>query len=72
MAEQLERLRDGLVERDSGQAPVAGGVRGVDQGAEALRDLAGPDGIRVALGGVLNIPEDVRQHSWWTMPATES
>ena len=44
---------------DGGQALVAGQVRLVDEGAEGLCDLAGPDRVRVGLGGVFEITEQV-------------
>ena len=40
-------------------AAVAGHVGGVDEAAQRVCDLAGPDRLRVALGGVLKIPEQV-------------
>ena len=52
-------LRGGLV-GDGGQALVAGQVGGVDQGAQgSRRDLAGPDRVRVGLGGVLKITQQM-------------
>ena len=56
--EQLQVLC-GQLARDGGQALVAGHVCGVDQAAEGTGDLAGPDRVRVALGGVLQIAEQV-------------
>jgi len=44
---------------DRVQALVAGQVGGVDEAAQGLGDLAGPDGVRVGLGGVLDVPEQV-------------
>ncbi len=41
------------------QALVAGQVRLVDEGAQGVCGLAGPDRIRVGLGGVFEIPEYV-------------
>jgi hypothetical protein len=41
------------------EALVAGGVRGVDEGAQRAGGLPGPDGLRVGLGGVLQVPEQV-------------
>jgi hypothetical protein len=53
---------------DGGQALAAGQVGGVDQAAQGLCDLAGPDRVRVGLGGVLDVPEQVRCDSWWLTP----
>ncbi len=58
VTEQLE-VFGGAVGGDGVQALVAGQVRLVDEGAQGVRGLAGPDRIRVGLGGVLEIPEDV-------------
>jgi hypothetical protein len=44
---------------DGGQALVAGQVGGVDQAAQGICDLAGPDGLRVGLRGVFQVPEQV-------------
>ena len=57
-AEQRQVL-GGHVGGDGGQALVAGQVGGVDEAAQGLCDLAGPDGLRVGLGGVLEVPEQV-------------
>jgi hypothetical protein len=38
---------------------VAGHVGGVDEGAQLAGDLAGPDRVRVDLGGVLEVAEQV-------------
>ena len=48
---------------DAAKALVAGGVRGVDEGAQRAGGLPGPDGVRVGLGGVLQVPEQVWVHS---------
>lgn len=53
------RLPGGRLFGDGGQALGAGQVRGVDEGAQLAGDLAGPDGIRVGLGGVFEIPDYV-------------
>jgi len=44
---------------DGGQALVAGQFGGVDQAAQGVGDLAGPDGLRIGLGGVFQVPEQV-------------
>ena len=44
---------------DGCQALVAGHVGGVDEAAQRACDLAGPDGVRVGLGGVFKIAEQV-------------
>jgi hypothetical protein len=41
------------------QALLAGGVGDVDQGAQGICDLAGPDRSGVELGGVFDVPEQV-------------
>jgi hypothetical protein len=66
-AEQRQVLRGHLF-GDGGQALAAGQVGGVDQAAQGLCDLAGPDRVRVGLGGVLDVPEQVRCDSWWLTP----
>ena len=58
MAEQPQVSGGGVV-RDGGQALVAGEVRGVDQGAQGVSDLAGPDRAGVGFGGVCKITEQV-------------
>ncbi len=57
--EQLQVLRGGGG-GDGGQALVAGEVRGVDEGAQGIGGLAGPDRAGVGLGGVFEVPEQVR------------
>src|ERR1019366_6648588 len=51
--------RRGDVVRDGGQALGAGGVRGVDQALQRLGDLDGPVRVRVGLGGVLAVADQV-------------
>ena len=58
MPEQLEVLC-GHLARDGGQALVPGHVGGVDQAAQRPGDLAGPDRVRVGLGGVLKVTQQV-------------
>ena len=58
MPEQPQVRGFGVV-RDGGQALVAGEVRGVDQGAQRVSDLAGPDRGGVGLGGIFQVPEQV-------------
>ena len=55
----LQRVPD--VGGDGVQALLAGGVPGMDQGAQRPLRLHGPDGARVALGAVLIVPQQVRQ-----------
>jgi hypothetical protein len=57
-AEQRQALR-GHLPGNRAHAAVAGHVGGVDEAAQRVCDLAGPDRLRVALGGVLKIPEQV-------------
>ena len=52
--EQFQFLRDAVC-RDGIQALGACQVRLVDEGAQVRRGLAGPDRVRVGLGGVLKI-----------------
>jgi len=52
-----QRARD--ARRDLGLAGVAGGVPGADQAAQRPLGLDRPDGLRVALGGVLEVPDQV-------------
>ena len=54
--EQLQVPGDGFV-RDGVQAMGAGQVRLVDEGAQRVRGLAGPDRVRAGLGGVLQITQ---------------
>jgi hypothetical protein len=49
----------GAVCGDGWQALIAGQVRLVDQTAQGVCDLAGPDRLRVGLGGVFQVPEQV-------------
>jgi hypothetical protein len=58
VAEQPQVFRSG-VGGNGGQALVAGEVRGADQGAQRVGDLAGPDRAWVGLGGVFEVPEQV-------------
>src|SRR6266542_4078098 len=58
VAEQLQVLGDGVF-RDDAQAVVAGEVGLVDEGAQLAGDLGGPDRVRVGLGGILDVPEQV-------------
>jgi hypothetical protein len=58
VAEQPEVRRGHLV-RDGGQALVPGHVGGVDEGAQLTGGLGGPDRVRVALGGVLEVTQQV-------------
>jgi len=51
-------VRGGVLVRDGGQARGAGGVRGVDERAESVSGLAGPDRVRVALGGVCEVTQE--------------
>ena len=51
----------GRVGGDRGQAVVAGDVPGVDQAAQRPLRLGGPVRVRVGLGGVLVVPEQVGQ-----------
>ena len=44
---------------DGGQALVTGQVRLVDEAAQPAGDLAGPDRVRVGLGGVLDVAEQM-------------
>ena len=44
---------------DGVQSLVAGGIGGVDEGAQRPGDLAGPDRAGVGLGGVFDVPEQV-------------
>ena len=46
--------------RDGGQFLAAGGVRGVDESAESVRGLTRPERVRVLLGGILQIAQDMR------------
>jgi hypothetical protein len=57
-AEKLQ-VSGGIVGGDAGQALVPGDVGGVDQRPQRLGRLAGPDGARVGLGGVFQVPEQV-------------
>ena len=57
-AEQRQVLRCHLGGHGA-QALVAGRVGGVDQAAQRLCDLAGPDSARLELGGVFEITEQV-------------
>ena len=64
--EDAERDRPGSAAGCSSETaaiPRAGLVRGVDEGAERVRGLAGPDGVRVGLGGVLQIAQQVSPRS---------
>jgi DNA polymerase III delta prime subunit len=56
--EQPQVLRSGVV-RHGGQALLAGQIRLVDQGAQGVLDLPGPDRVRVGLGGVLKITKQM-------------
>ena len=56
--EQLEVLC-GHLAGDGGQALVPGYVGGVDQAPQRPGDLAGPDRVRVGLGGVLKVTQQV-------------
>ena len=58
VAEQQQVSGDRVV-GDGGQSLAAGGVRGVDEGAQLVGDLAGPDRVRVRLGGVLKVAQQV-------------
>ena len=58
VAEQPQVFCDGVV-GDGGQALVAGQVRLVDEGAQLTGGLDGPNRVRVGLGGVFEIPEQV-------------
>ena len=49
----------GHLPRDRAHAAVAGQVGGVDEAAQRVCDLAGPDRARVAPGGVLKIAQQV-------------
>ena len=44
---------------DGGQALVAGEVGLVDEAAQLVGDLAGPDRVRVGLGGVFKVAQQV-------------
>jgi len=57
-AEQLQ-IFGGAVCGDGCQAVITGQVRLVDQAAQGVGDLAGPDGLRVGLGGVFQVPQQV-------------
>jgi hypothetical protein len=48
-----------VIEGHPFQAVVPRHVGGVDQAAQRLDDLAGPDGAGVGLGGVFQVPEQV-------------
>jgi hypothetical protein len=52
--EQLQ-VPGGAVCRDGIQALIPGQVRGVDEAAQRVCGLPGPDRVRMGLGGVLKI-----------------
>jgi len=58
VAEQLEVFCDGVVWHGA-QPPVAGQVCLVDESAQGAGDLAGPDGVRAGLGGVLQVTKQM-------------
>ena len=58
MAEQPQVLRGGLIGH-RGQALITGEVRLVDEAAQGVRDLPGPDRVRVGLGGILKVTQQV-------------
>jgi hypothetical protein len=49
----------GHLVRDGGQALVPGEVGGVDEGPQLASDLAGPDRVRIGLGSVLDVAQQV-------------
>ena len=58
---ELPQQRPGDVRGNLGLAGVAGLVPGTDQAAERPLGLDRPDGLRIALGGVLIVPDQVGQ-----------
>jgi hypothetical protein len=59
VAEQPQ-VTGGDIIGDGGEAPAAGGVRGVDENTQCVRGLAGPDRVRVGLGRVFQVPQQVQ------------
>jgi hypothetical protein len=58
-AAECRQVLRGAAGGDVVQPGVAGQVRGVDQAAQRIRGPGGPGGVRVGLGGVLEIAEQV-------------
>jgi len=58
-AAEQRQVPGGRVARHGVKSLAAGHVRLVDECAKAVCELAGPDGVRIGLGGVLKVAEQV-------------